>query len=97
MHQLLNCEVQQECRKWPLLSDNDFEIQLENDTHEIAFNNLIEYVFNKFSNLEEGSSISFNLHIELDDNTLRNACYDTKLLVKLIVDKIKEGNRYNLM
>ncbi|CAG8728098.1 24745_t:CDS:2, partial [Gigaspora rosea] len=71
------------------------ETQLENDTEEIAFINLIEYVSNKFSNLDESSGISFNLCIELDNNTLTNAHNDTKLLVKLIVDKIEEGDRYN--
>ncbi|KAF0544537.1 hypothetical protein F8M41_002686 [Gigaspora margarita] len=88
--------------KRPLPSDNNFgstknrtETQLENDTEEIAFINLIEYVYNKFSNLEEGSSISFNLRIELDNNTLTNARHNAKLLVKLIVDEIEEGDGYN--
>ncbi|KAF0543587.1 ATP-dependent DNA helicase pif1 [Gigaspora margarita] len=99
-----NCLIarfNKKAEKWPLPSDNDFEstnsrteTQLENDTKEIAFINLIEYVYNKFSNLEEGSGISFNLHIELDDNTLINVHHDTKLLVKLIVDEIEEDDGF---
>ncbi|CAG8759024.1 447_t:CDS:2, partial [Gigaspora margarita] len=65
-----------------------------NGTEEIVFINLIEYVSNKISNLEEGSGISFNLCIELDNNTLTNAHHDTKLLVKLIVDEIEEEHEY---
>ncbi|CAG8836558.1 27582_t:CDS:2, partial [Gigaspora margarita] len=80
--------------KWPLLSDNDSETQLENNTKEIAYINLIEYISNKISNLEEGSGISFNLCIELDNNTLTNAHHDTKLLVKLIINEIEEGDRF---
>ncbi|CAG8849845.1 30264_t:CDS:1, partial [Gigaspora margarita] len=57
---------------------------------EIAFINLIEYVSNKISNLEESFGISFNLRIKLDDNTLINEYHDTSLLVKLIVDEIEK-------
>ncbi|CAG8461345.1 32427_t:CDS:1, partial [Gigaspora margarita] len=38
------------------------------------------------------TGISFNLHIELDNNILKNAYYDTKQLVKLIVDEIEEND-----
>ncbi|KAF0542080.1 hypothetical protein F8M41_004777 [Gigaspora margarita] len=49
-------------------------------TEEIVFINLIKYVSNKLSNLDEGSGISFSLCVELDNNTLTNAYHDTKLL-----------------
>ncbi|CAG8647289.1 17904_t:CDS:1, partial [Cetraspora pellucida] len=82
-----------------LPSDNDSEStnirtesQSENNTDKIAFINIIEYISNQNSNLEEDSGISFNLHIKIDDNILANAQHDTKLLVKLIVDEIEEGN-----
>ncbi|RIB12554.1 hypothetical protein C2G38_2200364 [Gigaspora rosea] len=92
-----NCLIarsNKKAEKRSLSSDNNrTETQLENDTKEIAFINLIEYVSNKFSNLDEDAGISFNLCIELDDNTLTNAYNDTKLLVKLIVNEIEEGDR----
>ncbi|CAG8644022.1 19648_t:CDS:2, partial [Gigaspora rosea] len=74
--------------------NNRTESQLEKNMEEITFNNIIEYISNKISDLEEDSSISFNLRIELDDNTLTNAHNNTKLLVKLIVDEIEEGDGY---
>ncbi|CAG8582761.1 7793_t:CDS:2 [Cetraspora pellucida] len=77
-----------------LLNNNEFEGQLENEIEKISFANIIEYISNKIANLEENSSISFNLCIELDDNMLMNASNDTKLLVKLIVDEIEEGDEY---
>ncbi|CAG8848470.1 29585_t:CDS:1, partial [Racocetra persica] len=88
--------------KRSLPSDNDSEStnirtesQLENNTEEIVFINIIEYISNKISDLEEDSGISFNLRIKIDDNTLTNAQHDTKLLAKLIVDEIEEGDGYN--
>ncbi|CAG8769209.1 20362_t:CDS:1, partial [Cetraspora pellucida] len=68
--------------------------QLENEIEKISFANIIEYISNKIANLEENSSISFNLCIELDDNMLINASNDIKLLIKLIVDEIEEEDEY---
>ncbi|CAG8631837.1 27086_t:CDS:2 [Gigaspora margarita] len=85
-----NCLIvksSKKAEKRSLPSDNDFEsmnnrteTQLENDTEEIVFINLIKYVSNNLSNLDEGSGISFSLRVELDNNTLTNAYHDTKLL-----------------
>ncbi|CAG8611648.1 7430_t:CDS:1 [Cetraspora pellucida] len=88
--------------KQSLPSDNDSEStnirtesQSENNTDKITFINIIEYISNQNSNLEEDLGISFNLRIKIDDNILANVQHDTKLLVKLIVDEIEEGDRYN--
>ncbi|CAG8796652.1 14498_t:CDS:1, partial [Gigaspora rosea] len=95
----LLAKFKKKAEKQFLPSDNNFEgtnnrteSQLEKGIEEIAFNNIIEYIFNKISDLEEDSGVSFNLCIELDDNILTNAHNDTKLLVKLIVDEIEEGD-----
>ncbi|RIB10878.1 hypothetical protein C2G38_2263281 [Gigaspora rosea] len=97
----LLAKSKKKAEKRSLPSDNNFEgmnnrteSQLEKNMEEITFNNIIEYISNKISDLEEDSSISFNLRIELDDNTLTNAHNNTKLLVKLIVDEIEEGDGF---
>ncbi|CAG8551498.1 4578_t:CDS:2 [Gigaspora margarita] len=67
------------------------EYQFENEIETIAFTDIIEFVFNKIANLEQDTRLFFSFHVKLDDNILVKVHQNMKLLVKLIVDEIKEG------
>ncbi|CAG8704386.1 8133_t:CDS:2, partial [Ambispora gerdemannii] len=64
---------------------------------EIIFTDIIKYVSNKIANLEQDAGLFFNLCVKLNNDTLITAHHNMKLLVRLIVDEIEEGDGYKWM
>ncbi|CAG8707527.1 25784_t:CDS:1 [Racocetra persica] len=79
-----------------LESTNDqIENQFKDEIETITFTDIIEHIFNKISSLKQNQKLSFNLCVKIDDNILTKINHNMRLLVRLIVDKIEEGDRYN--
>ncbi|CAG8773817.1 11511_t:CDS:1, partial [Racocetra persica] len=45
--------------------------------------------------LEQNQKLSFNLCVKINNDILTKINYNMRLLVRLIVDEIEEGDRYN--
>ncbi|CAG8456975.1 13112_t:CDS:2 [Racocetra fulgida] len=61
----------------------------------IAFTEIIEYVSNQIASIEQNSKIFFSICVKLDNDILVKVNHNMRLLVRLIVDEIKEGDGYN--
>ncbi|KAF0518630.1 hypothetical protein F8M41_016800 [Gigaspora margarita] len=73
------------------LENNETETTIET----IPSHTLCDYVAKLISNTENTNKISFEIHIDLTNDMFSIATFDDlKSIVKLIIDKIEEGDDY---
>ncbi|CAG8445736.1 7597_t:CDS:2 [Cetraspora pellucida] len=61
----------------------------------ISLHEISNHIANAINNLENQAELSLIFHIRLDDVTLSGVGTDVKLMTKLIIDEIEEGDGYN--
>ncbi|CAG8460484.1 9539_t:CDS:1, partial [Cetraspora pellucida] len=74
-----------------LVGDSNIEPTIEL----ISFQEISEYITKAIDNLEYNAEFSFSFCIQLDENTLDNIETDVRIMAKLIIDEIEEGDSYN--
>ncbi|CAG8655051.1 1982_t:CDS:2, partial [Racocetra fulgida] len=61
----------------------------------IFFQEISKYIIVAINDLEYNAELSHSFCIQLDENTLNNIETDVKIMAKLIIDEIEEGDSYN--
>ncbi|CAG8775533.1 25377_t:CDS:2, partial [Dentiscutata erythropus] len=63
----------------------------------ISLHEVSDYIANAINNLENQAKLSLTYHIRLDDAILSEVGTDVKLMTKLIIDEIEEGDGDQMM
>ncbi|CAG8761517.1 3192_t:CDS:1, partial [Dentiscutata erythropus] len=81
------------CRSVRTTNQSDLETFVET----ILINEVSDYIANTTDNLENHTKLSLTFHIRLDKITLSGVGTNVKLMAKLIIDEIEEGDSYSWM